>query len=139
MLHISNSIVLTIMHSYLNLRHVCVRWLPKLQMPEQKLMYVEVSKELQHLVVEQARPTFHRSSENSIISDDKRVGFITMIPKVNRRTLEIALIFDGRVVWLAGKVMVISFFDYYGMVYQHEVLLQTSYWAVLCDSFEDPD
>lgn len=78
MLHISHGTMFTIQHDHLNMRQVCVRLVPRLLMPEQKLIRVEVYQNLQCVVMEHVKTYL-----NSILLV-MRVGFITMILKANR-------------------------------------------------------
>lgn len=66
MLYISSNSVFTILHDHLNVRCICAEWVPRFLIPVQKLMWVKVYYELQHLVVEHGEAYF-----NSIISSDE--------------------------------------------------------------------
>lgn len=66
-LHMYHGSVFTIVHNHLNIRHICARWTQRLQMPEQKLMQIDVYWELQNLIIDHGEAYL-----NFIIVGDER-------------------------------------------------------------------
>lgn len=125
MLNISHGSAFKIIHNHLHMRRVCARWVPRLLTPEQMMVRVEVCQELQRLVAEHGEAYL-----NSIITGDE-----TWLHHYDPESKQASSVWKtpssptpkkAKVVRSARKVMMISFFDYRGMVYQHEVPPRTT-------------
>lgn len=119
-LRISHGSAFKILHDHLHMSRVCARWIPRLLTPEQKAVRVETCRELlqrfedggdayvESIVTGDESWLHHFDPEGKQASTQwKTPGSPT--PK------------KAKVVKSAGKVMVITFFDHLGMVYQHAV------------------
>lgn len=120
MLDISIGSVHTILHDHLHMSRVCARWIPRLLTPEQKRNRVEVCEHWMSCVRKKGAAWW-----KSIITADES-WIYCYDPEMKQQSTQ--WVGKGepppkkaRVQKSAAKALVITFFDYRGMVYTHTV------------------
>ena len=108
----------------LHMRRVCARWVPRLLIPEQKDTRVQVCMQLKMMLQEDPEflskvITADESWLHHFDPESKQQSSVWKSPGSPTPK-------KAKVVSSAGKVMVISFFDIHGMVYQHVVPAHTT-------------
>lgn len=127
-LRISYGSVFTIMHDHLHMTRVCARWVPRLLTPEQKVVRMETSHEVLRLFADggdaflKSIITGDESWLHHYDPEGKQASTVWKSPGSPTPK-------KAKVVPSAGKVMVITFFDCNGMIYQHAVPPHTTVTA----------
>lgn len=119
-LDISVGSVFTLLHKHLNMSRVCARWIPRLLTPDQKANRVAVCEYWKQCVQEEGEAWW-----KTIITADETWVYC-YDPEMKQQSTQ--WVEKGgpppkkaRVQKSAAKAMVITFFDYKGMVYTHVV------------------
>lgn len=120
LLDISIGSVHTLLHDHLNVSRVCARWIPRLLTPVQKQKRIEVCQLLLQCVREQGDAWW-----KTVITADE--SWIYCYDPATKQQSTEWVEKDGprpkkpRAQKSAAKAMVVTFFDYRGMVYTHTV------------------